>query len=52
MATEDLDKYHRALEKALLTFHATKMADINKARAGGGGVEGLEGLDQGCRPGV
>ena len=27
---EDLDKYHRALEKALLTFHTSKMADINK----------------------
>jgi hypothetical protein len=30
LATEDLEKYHRALEKALLTFHASKMADINK----------------------
>ncbi|GBF92537.1 DNA repair protein [Raphidocelis subcapitata] len=30
LAAEDLEKYHRALEKALLAFHTTKMADINK----------------------
>ncbi|KAL3148389.1 DNA repair protein rad50 [Trebouxia sp. C0009 RCD-2024] len=30
MANSDLDKYHKALEKALLTFHTTKMSDINK----------------------
>lgn len=30
MGNEDLDKYHKALEKALLSFHTTKMADINK----------------------
>ncbi|KIZ04903.1 DNA repair protein RAD50 [Monoraphidium neglectum] len=30
LACDDLDKYHRALEKALLTFHTTKMADINR----------------------
>uniref|UniRef100_A0A7S3VU85 DNA repair protein RAD50 n=1 Tax=Dunaliella tertiolecta TaxID=3047 RepID=A0A7S3VU85_DUNTE len=30
MANSDLDKYHKALEKALLSFHTTKMADINK----------------------
>jgi hypothetical protein len=30
MANSDLDKYHKALEKALLHFHTTKMADINK----------------------
>lgn len=30
MATRDLDKYHKALEKALQSYHATKMADINK----------------------
>ncbi|KAK9845615.1 hypothetical protein WJX84_004608 [Apatococcus fuscideae] len=30
MAGNDLDKYHKALEKALLTFHTNKMADINK----------------------
>lgn len=29
-ASADLEKYHRALEKALLAFHTTKMADINK----------------------
>lgn len=29
-ANLDLDKYHRALEKALLSFHTTKMSDINK----------------------
>ncbi|GLI69195.1 hypothetical protein VaNZ11_013765 [Volvox africanus] len=30
MAMSDLDKYYKALEKALLVFHTTKMADINK----------------------
>lgn len=30
MAQSDLIKYHKALEKALLSFHTTKMADINK----------------------
>lgn len=30
MANDDLDKYHKALEKALLAFHTNKMADINK----------------------
>jgi hypothetical protein len=30
MANADLDKYDKALEKALLHFHTTKMADINK----------------------
>lgn len=30
MANTDLDKYHKALEKALLAFHTTKMSDINK----------------------
>lgn len=30
MANSDLDKYHKALEKALLAFHTTKMSDINK----------------------
>ena len=30
MALDDLDKYHRALEKALLTYHTSKMSDINK----------------------
>ncbi|KAK9866483.1 hypothetical protein WJX84_001219 [Apatococcus fuscideae] len=30
MAGNDLEKYHKALEKALLTFHTNKMADINK----------------------
>lgn len=30
MANNDLDKYHKALEKALLAFHTSKMADINK----------------------
>lgn len=30
MAQSDLQKYHKALEKALLSFHTSKMADINK----------------------
>lgn len=30
LANDDLDKYHKALEKALLTFHTSKMSDINK----------------------
>ena len=30
MALDDLDKYYRALEKALLTYHTSKMSDINK----------------------
>ncbi|KAI7835827.1 hypothetical protein COHA_010280 [Chlorella ohadii] len=30
MANSDLEKYHKALEKALLSFHTSKMADINK----------------------
>lgn len=30
MANSDLEKYHKALERALLSFHTTKMADINK----------------------
>eukprot|EP00879_Flechtneria_rotunda_P018584 GHRR01019500.1.p1 GENE.GHRR01019500.1~~GHRR01019500.1.p1 ORF type:complete len:279 (+),score=89.57 GHRR01019500.1:83-919(+) len=30
MAAADLDKYHKALERALLAFHTGKMADINK----------------------
>ncbi|CAD7702268.1 unnamed protein product [Ostreobium quekettii] len=30
MANSDLEKYHKALEKALLTFHTTKMSEINK----------------------
>jgi DNA repair protein RAD50 len=29
MANSDLEKYHKALERALLSFHTTKMADIN-----------------------
>lgn len=29
-ANEDLDKYHKALEKALLMYHTGKMSDINK----------------------
>ncbi|PSC68536.1 DNA repair RAD50 [Micractinium conductrix] len=29
MAQGDLQKYHKALEKALLSFHTSKMADIN-----------------------
>ena len=30
MAVGDLDRYHKALEKALLAFHTNKMSDINK----------------------
>ena len=30
MATDDLTKYHTALDKALMAFHASKMAEINK----------------------
>lgn len=30
LATSDLEKYYRALEKALLEFHSSKMDDINK----------------------
>ncbi|KAG1658955.1 hypothetical protein FOA52_010052 [Chlamydomonas sp. UWO 241] len=30
MANEDLEKYYKALEKALLAYHTSKMADINK----------------------
>ncbi|KAG2442375.1 hypothetical protein HXX76_002461 [Chlamydomonas incerta] len=30
LAMGDLDKYYKALEKALLVFHTSKMADINK----------------------
>ncbi len=30
MANEDLNKYHTALDKALMAFHASKMAEINK----------------------
>eukprot|EP00890_Picochlorum_soloecismus_P006767 jgi/Picsp_1/915/NSC_04400-R1_dna repair protein rad50 len=30
IATSDIERYHKALERALLSFHATKMADINK----------------------
>uniref|UniRef100_A0A699Z921 DNA repair protein RAD50 n=1 Tax=Haematococcus lacustris TaxID=44745 RepID=A0A699Z921_HAELA len=30
MANADLEKYNKALEKALLVFHTTKMSDINK----------------------
>eukprot|EP00882_Tetradesmus_deserticola_P030122 GHRQ01033797.1.p1 GENE.GHRQ01033797.1~~GHRQ01033797.1.p1 ORF type:complete len:728 (+),score=351.39 GHRQ01033797.1:103-2286(+) len=30
MAAADLDKYHKALERALLAFHTGKMSDINK----------------------
>ncbi len=29
-ANGDLDKYHKALERALLAFHTSKMSDINK----------------------
>jgi len=29
MATRDLEKYHKALEKALQSYHTSKMADIN-----------------------
>lgn len=30
MANDDLNKYHTALDKALMAFHASKMAEINK----------------------
>lgn len=30
IACSDLEKYHKALERTLLSFHASKMADINK----------------------
>ncbi|KAG2487944.1 hypothetical protein HYH03_013523 [Edaphochlamys debaryana] len=30
MALGDLDKYHKALERALLAFHTAKMSDINR----------------------
>lgn len=30
IATSDIERYHKALERALLSFHATKMSDINK----------------------
>ena len=30
MANDDLNKYHAALDKALMSFHASKMAEINK----------------------
>lgn len=30
IASRDLDKFHKALERALLQFHTTKMAEINK----------------------
>jgi len=30
MATSDLDKYHHALEHALMKYHAAKMSEINK----------------------
>jgi DNA repair protein RAD50 len=30
IATSDIERYHKALERALLSFHAAKMSDINK----------------------
>ena len=30
MVSDDLDRYHKALDKALMSFHATKMEEINK----------------------
>ncbi len=30
MANDDLNKYHAALDKALMAFHASKMAEINR----------------------
>jgi hypothetical protein len=36
MACGDLERYHKALEKALLAFHTNKMTDINKVGGGGG----------------
>ena len=31
MAVADLDRYYKALDRALMKFHATKMEDINKS---------------------
>merc|ERR1719327_1567156 len=31
MAVDDLNKYYKALNAALMRFHETKMADINKS---------------------
>ena len=30
MVTDDLERYHKALDKALMSFHASKMEEINK----------------------
>jgi len=30
LAVKDLEKYHNALDKALLKFHSLKIAEINK----------------------
>lgn len=30
MVSQDLDRYHHALDKALMSFHASKMEEINK----------------------
>jgi len=30
MVSQDLDRYHNALDKALMSFHASKMEEINK----------------------
>ena len=30
MVSDDLDRYHKALDKALMSFHASKMEEINK----------------------
>lgn len=30
LAIKDLDKYHRALDRAIMRFHAAKMSEINK----------------------
>ena len=30
MVSEDLDRYHKALDKALMSFHSSKMEEINK----------------------
>eukprot|EP00887_Chlorella_sp_A99_P003883 scaffold11.g3883.t1 len=43
MANDDLEKYHKALERALLSFHTSKMADINKARIRGCPTRRLRG---------
>jgi DNA repair protein RAD50 len=40
MACGDLERYHKALEKALLAFHTNKMTDINKV-----GKKGMQGFD-------